>query len=164
MIGSVQVVHPAAASVSELTKPNTANLGTQSRSAAAELEAIISARNGSTRALPTLMASPALLVRAQLWDFLQCTQQQLLTPIVMAADQGQSLTAACSIGTEGFRLKHMAVRLFSIDVGKTRSEHGKLPVARLSARCQQPRVIRSPAAAACCCRSMRPFSPSLWHS
>lgn len=49
-----------------LTKPNTANLGMQSRNAAAELEAIISSRTGSMRALPRLTASPALLV-SRMW-------------------------------------------------------------------------------------------------
>jgi len=59
----LQTVNPSAASVADtLTKPNTANLGTRSQNAAAELEAIISSRNGSTRALPRLTASPALQV------------------------------------------------------------------------------------------------------
>lgn len=61
---SLQTFNPAAVSAYDtLTKPNTTHLGTESRNAAAELEAIISSRNGSTRALPTLTASPALLVR-----------------------------------------------------------------------------------------------------
>jgi hypothetical protein len=62
VIADVQAVQPAAAYVNELSKPNTASLGAQSRSAAAELEAIISSRNGNSRALPALIASPALLV------------------------------------------------------------------------------------------------------
>ena len=61
----MQAVNPAGASVYE--KPNTANLGTQSRNAAAELEAIISSRTGSVRALPTLTSSPALLVGQLGW-------------------------------------------------------------------------------------------------
>lgn len=59
-----QAVSPAGA-VELYAKPNTVHLGSQSRSAAAELEAIISSRTGSSRALPSLTASPALLVSSE---------------------------------------------------------------------------------------------------
>jgi hypothetical protein len=59
----LQSTDPAAAAINEVyLKPNTANLGTRSQNAEAELEAIISSRMGGARALPKLTASPALLV------------------------------------------------------------------------------------------------------
>lgn len=59
-------------------KPNTINLGMQSRNAAAELEAIISSRNHSSRALPALTASPALVVGHLAGNSWGSTQQQVI--------------------------------------------------------------------------------------